>query len=109
MGIFSRIQMYRQVLPEVRRSSIWLTPGVFFILLGLAALLAPEFVIAVVAGFCLFVGAMLCFLGWKLVQFKSRVDRVLQQFDGRIFIQGVSVQPQGSQEEPEDQKKIILH
>ena len=101
--------MYRQVLPEVRRNSLWVTPGLFLIILGLASLLAPQLVIAVVSAFCLFVGAVLCFVGWKFVQFKSKVEKAFRQFDGKVFIQGVEVQPPSERQSSDEPKKIVFH
>ncbi len=109
MKLPPRVQMYRQVLPEVRRNSLWVTPGLFFILLGLASLLAPQLVIAVVATFCLFIGVLLCFVGWKCMQLKAKVEKAIRQFDGRIFVQGVEVQPNAGHATSDDQKKIVFH
>jgi uncharacterized membrane protein len=111
--IFTRFErIYHQaspVLPEVRKNSLWVAPGLFFILLGLCTLLAPKLVLGLVAGFCLFVGALLCVAGWKLVQLKNRVEKMARQFDGRIFIQGVQVRPEPTEDSPPDQKKIVYH
>lgn len=101
--------LYRGKLPELRRNSIWVLPGGFFLLLGVVVLLAPKLVLAVIASFCLFVGAVLCYCGWKLMQFKARVEKVVRQFDGKILVQGINVQPNPGEDSPPEQKKIVFH
>lgn len=91
------------------QESIAFIPGVFFILMGLATLIAPNFFIGLLAGFFLFLGAIMCFCGWKIVRLRQRFVKLAREFEGRIIIQGVDLSPQFEQEEYREAKKIILH
>ena len=54
-------------------------PGVFFILLGLLAVLAPRLILFIVASFFLFVGACFCLIAWKVIQLKRKMAEVLSK------------------------------
>ncbi|MBN8550591.1 MAG: hypothetical protein J0M12_14845 [Deltaproteobacteria bacterium] len=108
--LFSRIRTYSlTTAPQVRSNGLWLAPGLFFILIGLVALIAPRLVIIAVASVFFFIGTVVCILGWKLMQLKSRVEKMAQQFQGQIIVQGVNLQPDVQVEPESDQKKIVFH
>lgn len=90
-----------------------LVPGLFLVLLGVVALIAPRFILALVAGFCLFVGALLCLVAFKIAQLQKRFARMAREFEGRIVVHGVDVVRPGDvvqdiNVEPIS-KKIIYH
>lgn len=85
-------------------------PGLFLITLGLVVCLAPTLVIGVMAGFFLFLGGMLCVLAWRVIQLKIKIEAAAKQFQSRVIVQGVNLDPDVlSQIEIIDQKKIVLH
>lgn len=93
---------------QIQHHGMWLAPGMFFILIGAVTLIAPQLVIAVLASIFFFVGALVCAIGWKLMRLKGRVEKMARQFEGRVIVQGVSLQPDSAHAES-DQKKIIFH
>lgn len=85
-------------------------PGMFLIALGLVVCLAPTLVIGVIAGFFLFLGAMLCILAWRVVQLKRKIESAAKQFQSRVIVQGVNLDPDVLREmEILETKKIVLH
>ncbi len=75
------------------RKNIWaFLPGCLFLALGLAALITPKLILAIAAAFFLCVGGVFCFLGWKVLQIKKRIDIFTQQFEGRVVLHGVTVE-----------------
>jgi hypothetical protein len=97
------------------RKTGWLfTPGILFMFLGVAAVVAPRFLIAIGAAFFLLVGAIFCFVAWKLLQFKRKFDNLANTFRGKIYVEGVSVKNVFEQQAQEEQtaetgKKIVYH
>ena len=94
---------------NLRQHGIWLAPGMFFFLIGIVALIAPRLVIIAVAAVFFFLGAVVCALGWKLMQLKGRVEKMARQFEGRVVVQGVNIQPEASSDIEIEQKKIVFH
>lgn len=101
------------------RGSVFI-PGVFFLALGVLALLAPWLVAGVVAAILLFLGAVFSFLAWKVLQLKKRFDAFSRQLQGSIIIQhrtptsvyveDIEVIEDGElMDLPRDQKKIVYH
>ncbi|RMG42285.1 MAG: hypothetical protein D6719_06750 [Candidatus Dadabacteria bacterium] len=85
-------------------------PGIFLVAVGVVAVLAPRLLIAVLAGLCISVGVVFCYLAWKFLQFKRKVENAVNQFQGRIFVQGVSVDPMEEIFEAlDDEKKFTYH
>jgi membrane protein implicated in regulation of membrane protease activity len=94
--------------------SLLLVPGVFFVLLGIVALVAPRFILALIAGFALFVGALLCLVAFKIAQFQRKFARMARDLEGRIVVHGVNVVPSNEMGPPDidvepTSKKIIYH
>lgn len=85
-------------------------PGAFFIVLGIAAILAPKFLIALFAALLLMVGILLCYGAWRFLQLKRKVDDVMRQMSGRVIIHGVDiVDPEEFEEVQVDDEKITFH
>ncbi|MCB0329206.1 MAG: hypothetical protein KDD70_06070 [Bdellovibrionales bacterium] len=68
----------------------FLSPGIFLLLLGLVTVLAPQFVLSVIAAFLLFFGGLLLFLGYKFFTFKKhlvneveKMQRFTEQFSAK--------------------------
>ena len=91
--------------------SAFLIPGAFFLAIGLAALFAPKFLLALIAGVFLFVGVLLCIVGWKLFHLKRRVEEMARGFSGKIYVQGIQVEDPFETEftVDEDDPKITYH
>lgn len=56
-------------------------PGLFLIALGLVVFLAPELILALIATFFVFVGALVCFFTWKFFQLKRRFDQAREELE----------------------------
>jgi len=98
----------------VRSGNLLLVPGLFFVLLGIVALVAPRFILALVAGFSLLIGAVLFFVAFKVTQFQRRFAQMARDFEGRIVVHGVNVVPTNDIGAPDidvepTSKKIIYH
>lgn len=109
-ALFSRIEASgNEYTRKVRRHGMWLAPGLFFFLIGAVTLIAPQLVITVIATIFFFLGAVVCAIGWKLMQLKGRVEKMARQFEGRVIVQGVNINPDVTSESESEQKKIIFH
>ena len=89
-------------------SNLFFVPGVFFICLAVALLAAPQIVMGLVAGFFLFLGIVLSIAAWRFLRLKKQLEIALKKLDGRVVIQGMSMQNPLDFEEVEE-KKIIFH
>lgn len=96
--------------PAAAKTSIF-APGMFFILLGVLAFVAPKFLGLVIALFFLFVGALFCILAWRFMQLKKRFEATFKDLGSRVTVQtyhyGDYEETTGFEEL--DQKKIIIH
>lgn len=109
----NRIIKFKGVSPGL---ILGLAPGVLLMMLGALALIAPTFLIAIIAAFFIFAGAIFCMVAWKLVQFKRKLEELARPLQGRIIIHGAPGRSQIFDPEElsnagsgNDSKKIILH
>lgn len=91
------------------RRSFPFLPGLAFIVLGLLVLFAPRLLVAAIATVLFLVGGLLCFVAWKLVQFKRQLMNVARNLDGRIQVQAFQMKDSSGASTDEDDKKIIYH
>ena len=84
-------------------------PGIILVNLAFAVLLAPNMVVTLISGFLLFVGIFSCFIGWKLLRVKRRLEKMAKEFEGRVLIQGINLRPQTFEEAPQESNKKILY
>lgn len=94
---------------ELRGSGFLFVPGIFLVLMGVAALLAPRLILALVAGLFLFLGAVLCVVAVKVARLQRKFTRMAREFEGRIVVQGVNVVPQTDIQVEPTSKKIVYH
>lgn len=100
----------RKYITSAQQHAPAFAPGIFLISLGVLACLAPSLVIGIVAGFFIFLGTLVCVMAWRLIQLKRKFDKVAKQFQGRVFVQGLNLEPQVVEDiEVIDHKKIVLH
>lgn len=76
---------------RVRSLSIF-APGVFFVLLGFAALLAPRLLVVMLSALLLCIGAGFIYVALKLRALKARAQSFLKQFEGKGFSGQIFVQ-----------------
>lgn len=121
---FSRPSKEQVISYSVHASNkaLFFIPGVFLILLGAIAIMAPMLLIAAVSFFLLFFGIFFVFLAVKFLRMKKKFEEMTKQFQGRVIVQGVEVvdgeteffmDEDELEEELEEEealnKKIILH
>jgi uncharacterized membrane protein len=94
---------------DLRGSGLLFVPGVCLVLMGIVALLAPRFILALVAGLFLFLGAVLCVVALKVAQIQRKFTRMAREFEGRIVVHGVNVVPQTDIQVEPVSKKIVYH
>lgn len=104
-----KYRAYRASLKGVEWRRLFVfVPGALLCMLAVAVFLAPRLVMFFVATLLFCVGLLACFVAYKVLQWKARVDQVMRQFDGRVMIQAVNIQPE-RQEAQVDSKKIVFH
>ncbi len=89
-------------------------PSMFFIAVGIFTLFAPHLVVAALAAFFFFLGAFTCYIAWRLVQLRRKMELLMRNFEARIYIQRTSkVQRfddfEAMADKRTDQKKIVVH
>ncbi len=62
-------------------------PGIFFLAIGICALLAPQLVVAVLAALFLFLGGLMCAIAWKFIQLKKRFEKACKNFEARVYFE----------------------
>lgn len=85
--ISARLVQYQSKLP----SAFLFTPGLLLIGISIAVVVAPSFVLTLVAGLFLLVGILSCMAAWKLIQWKNKVEKIAKDLQGKVFVQGVSL------------------
>lgn len=63
-----------------------LLPGLFFIAIGFSALLAPQMIVFLAAGFCISFGFLMCIGGAKLLDLKRKVSKFSHQIEARLIV-----------------------
>jgi hypothetical protein len=84
-------------------------PGLFFVAMGLCAVVAPQLLVLAMAGFFLFLGASFFFVAWKFIQLKKRFDHLAKNFEARVYLQSVRPPQFEEEEAAEEQKKVVYH
>lgn len=88
-----------------------ISPGILLLLVGVGVILAPRFFLALMAVFFVTMGALFCFVGWKLVQLKRKVSKMARDFEAKVYVHGVQVARAEDSDNGDsaDSKKVILH
>ena len=97
---------------EVSQKALFFGPGVLLVLVGVLALIAPRFIAALIALFFIFLGAGFCYITWKFMQLRSKFEKFTQEFDGKIYVQGVDIHDDYDVEIDPDEttsKKVTYH
>ena len=85
------------------------SPGLFFVAIGISAIIAPQLVLAAIAAFFLFLGGVFCFVAWKVIKFKSRFERVAKNLEAKIVLQALEVRQYPEDDFAGEHKKVIYH
>lgn len=84
-------------------------PGLLLIALGVVVLIAPRLVLAAIALCLLALGALLCYVAYKLVAFKRQVQSLTKNFEASFHSTGFSPGKKDIDITEFESKKIILH
>lgn len=84
-------------------------PGVGLILLGALIFLAPKFFLAAIAMFFVLLGVACCYIAWKFMSFKKRVQKMAEQFQSSVDINAFNIQNDDIDITESDSKKILFH
>ncbi len=87
-------------------------PALLLLGLGVMALVAPKLLGAIVASIFLFLGALFCFLTWKVLKFKKKFEGMFKGMNNQFVIKTYAVPPEKDllkEFNPRDDKKIIIH
>lgn len=102
---------------------VFLIPGMIFLSLGAAAVLAPQLIIYFLAFFCTFVGVLLVGAAYKIAQFISRFSDLQRQLQATVSIKSkggrydepltrvpdTDIDLADFANKPANEKKIIFH
>lgn len=84
-------------------------PGLMLILLGLVVLVAPRLVLGALAFLLLGIGALLCYVAYKFVAFKRRVETLAKNFEGSFQTSSFHSSKPDIDLTDLESKKIIYH
>jgi cytochrome c biogenesis protein ResB len=59
-------------------------PGIVFLVLGLAVVFAPRLFLLIMASVLVSIGVGLCFLAWKFIQFRRKLQTLSRTFEEQI-------------------------
>lgn len=88
---------------------IYFVPGVFLVFLALALVAAPGLLVFFMAGFFMASGFCLCFVAWKLLTLKKKVELTLKEIGGKVVIHGMELGDPLENDEAVEGKKIVYH
>ena len=100
---------FQKTIAFLNSYALLFAPAVFFFALGATALIAPTFLIGVIAGVFVFFGLAFSFLAWKFIELRTKLEAATKRLQSRFIIQGVQVQGFVDESQLIEQKKIILH
>ncbi len=84
-------------------------PGLLLIVLGLTVLVAPKFVLGVIA-FCLVMfGAIFCYIAYKLLAFRRQVQNLTKNFERGFSSSGFAGHKADIDITDIESKKIVYH
>lgn len=86
-------------------------PGILLMAFALIVVCAPRLLLGALAFILFSFGALLCFLAWKFMQFKSHLNRLAKDLEGKIQVQAFEVQNGDIEVEvgEVDSKKVVFH
>jgi len=84
-------------------------PGLLLIVLGVVVLIAPRLVLATIALCLLSLGALFCYIAYKLVAFKRQVQSLTKTFEASFHSAGFDPGKRDIEVTEFESKKIILH
>jgi len=90
-------------------NAFFFLPGILFVLVALVMILNPALIIAAVAGFLLFVGALLCFAAVKFLRFKRQVEKMAEELQAKVVVHRSDMEDFSQDNGEEDLKKILFH
>ncbi|MDZ4785481.1 MAG: hypothetical protein SGJ02_05330 [bacterium] len=96
----------------IDRAALYL-PGLFFVLLGTLAFIAPKLLGAIVAAMFIFLGTIFCFFVWKFLTLKKKVEGMIKNYGAQFIVRTYGAAPSEQDllkaHNPRDDKKTILH
>lgn len=83
-------------------------PGIFFMCLGLAVLVAPKLILLLIACFFVTFGLLACSVALKILALKRKIEIFSSQIEARLIIEPGKT---GSMQSGEllDSKKVVFH
>jgi len=88
--------------------SFFFLPGALLMSVAFSVVFAPNLVLCFVAALFLFLGVAGIYLGWRILLFKSKIERVARDIEARIIIQGVNVRPPEMTEDFEGEFEEVI-
>lgn len=104
----------RQCVAFVSRGGLFV-PGLFFLVIGIATVVAPQLLVSLIASFFLFAGFLLCLLAWKVMSWRQRFEKFARGVEGKIILhtsadrEGFEALKKGAERESDTGKKIVIH
>ncbi len=84
-------------------------PGVLLVCLALVVLVAPKLVFGAVALVLLTVGLLLCYVAYRVIQFKRQLSELVKGLEKRFTVQGFPIERPDIDITEIDSKKIVFH
>lgn len=89
--------------------SVPFVPGLLLIVLGLVVLVAPRLVLATIAFCLLMVGAVCCYVAYKLVAFRRQIQSLTKSFESSFQSPGFHSRKPDIDITELEGKKIVFH
>ena len=103
------------ITQSVRRLPLrgWIfAPGIMLVVVGIGLVIAPRFLLALGSALFISFGVAFCFVAWKLMQLKVKVESLAKNFQARVVVQQPMHDPFESEIveiQKESSKKIVYH
>lgn len=94
-------------VPVVSGKGVLFIPAIFFVGVGIFALVWPKFFVAALASIFVFLGLSLAFAAWKIKRLFDKVESVSKKLNGRFVILNQNID--GMDDEDIDTTSIIFH
>jgi hypothetical protein len=105
---FTQHRITRSLAGHGQRSFPFI-PGLLLMALALIVVFAPKLLLGAIALILFMLGAFLCFVAWKFMQFRQHLSRLAKDLEGKIQVQAFHVQNGDIEVTERDSKKVIFH
>lgn len=84
-------------------------PGLLLIVLGIAVVVAPKLILGIAAAFIIAIGAVLCYLAYKVIGLRKQLRNLAKNFQAPMYDTNFASEKPDIDITDFEEKKIVYH